>query len=126
MEPYERSVLSDAFIDEKFCAGDYIIKAGEEGNKFYLVEEGVCIATKSFHGEEAKEILSYEPGDYFGERALLKNEPRAANVIAKTDVRLVSVDRHSFKRLMGPIDDVMRRNMEVYEHFVMSHAQGIK
>ena len=45
MEPYERSVLSDAFLEENFKAGDYIIKAGEEGNKFYLVEEGECIAT---------------------------------------------------------------------------------
>lgn len=68
-------------------------------------------------GEEAKEIAKYNTGDYFGERALLVNEPRAANVIAVTDCKLVSLDRHSFKRLMGPIDEVMRRRMETYEHF---------
>ena len=61
--------------------------------------------------------MSYKTGDYFGERALLKNEPRAANVIAKTDCKVVSVDRHSFKRLMGPLDDIMRRNMDVYEAY---------
>ena len=115
MEPYERSVLSDAFMDEKFVQGDYIIREGEEGNKFYLIEEGEVYATKG--GEEAKELLHYKAGDYFGERALLKNEPRYCNVIAKTDCKLVSVDRHSFKRLMGPIDDIIRRNMEIYEHF---------
>jgi cAMP-dependent protein kinase regulator len=56
-----------------------------------------------------------KPGEYFGERSLLKNEPRAANIVAKTDCRLVSIDRHSFKRMMGPLDTLMRRNMEVYE-----------
>lgn len=59
--------------------------------------------------------MLYSRGDYFGERALIKNEPRAANVIAKTDCNVVSVDRHSFKRLMGPIDEILKRNMEIYD-----------
>lgn len=59
--------------------------------------------------------MHYKDGDYFGERALIQNEPRAANVIAKTDCKLISMDRHSFKRLMGPLDTILRRNMEVYE-----------
>lgn len=46
MEPYERSVLSDAFREENFKAGDLIIREGEEGNKFYLIEEGEAVATK--------------------------------------------------------------------------------
>ena len=56
MEPYERSVLSDAFIEESFQAGQQIIKEGEEGNKFYLVEEGQCVATI---GAEKKEVMTY-------------------------------------------------------------------
>jgi cAMP-dependent protein kinase regulator len=47
----------------------------------------------------------------------MNNVPRAANVIAKTDCILVSLDRHSFKRLMGPVDTIMRRNLEVYEAY---------
>ena len=122
MEPYERSVLSDAFIEENFKAGSVVIRHGEEGNKFYLVEEGELVATKVFGlgHEEAKEVMHYKAGDYFGERALIRNEPRAANVIAKTDCKLVSLDRHSFKRLMGPLDTILRRNMEGYEAFKMS------
>ena len=117
MDSYERSVLSDAFVEETFNAGETIIKEGEEGNKFYLVEEGELAATKVIgnHHEEAKEVMKYKAGDYFGERALIQNEPRAANVIAKTDCKVVSLDRHSFKRLMGPLDTILRRNMEVYE-----------
>ena len=61
MEPYERSVLSDAFSEEVFKAGETIIKVGEEGNKFYLVEEGDLIATKIINNhEEAKEVMKYK------------------------------------------------------------------
>jgi cAMP-dependent protein kinase regulator len=62
-------------------------------------------------------VKAYKVGDYFGERALLKNEPRAANVAAKTDCVVVSMDRHSFKRLMGPLEEILKRNMDVYENF---------
>ena len=60
-------------------------------------------------------------GEYFGERALMKNEPRAANVIAKGDCTVVLLDRHSFKRLLGPIDDLLKRNLEVYENFAVKN-----
>ena len=61
--------------------------------------------------------MDYEVGSYFGERALLKNEPRAANVIAQTDCVLVSMDRHSVKRLLGPLEELLKRNFEVYERY---------
>jgi cAMP-dependent protein kinase regulator len=48
--------------------------------------------------------MAYKAGDYFGELALLKNEPRAASIIAKTDLKLASIDRESFKRMLGPLD----------------------
>lgn len=61
--------------------------------------------------------MYYKSGDYFGERALIKNEPRAANVIAVTNCLVVSLDRHSIKRLLGPIEDLLKRNFELYERF---------
>ncbi len=61
--------------------------------------------------------MQYKVGDYFGERALLKNEPRAANIIAKTEMTTVSMDRHSFKRLMGPLEEILRRNLSIYDEF---------
>jgi cAMP-dependent protein kinase regulator len=47
MEPYERSKLADAFKEESYKAGDHIIKEGEEGNVFYFIESGECVATKT-------------------------------------------------------------------------------
>lgn len=65
-----------------------------------------------------KEVMHYKPGDYFGELALLRNEPRAANVIAKSNLKVVSLDRNSFKRLLGPLDDILMRNIEAYINYV--------
>ena len=76
MNPYERSSLSDAFVEESFKKGDYIIKQGDQGNKFYLIEEGEAIATIKQGNDEEKEVMSYKTGDYFGEIALIRNEPR--------------------------------------------------
>jgi len=45
---------------------------------------------------------------------LIENAPRAANVIAKTELSVVSLDRHAFKRLLGPIEEILKRNMEIY------------
>ena len=118
MEPYERSKLADAFKELKVSAGEAIIKEGEPGNDLYLLQEGEAIATKTLQaGKEPQQVMQYKSGDYFGERALIKNEPRAANVIAKTDCVLVSMDRHSVKRLLGPLEDLLKRNFEIYEKY---------
>jgi CRP-like cAMP-binding protein len=41
------------------------------------------------------------PGGYFGERALMTNEPRAATITAKTDCTLLTLDKEAFHKLLG-------------------------
>lgn len=71
-------------------------------------------------GEEPTKVMDYVVGGYFGERALIKSEPRAASIIAKTDCVLVSMDRHSVKRLLGPLETLLKRNFEMYEKFALN------
>ena len=95
-----------------------MIREGQEGTVFYIVMSGKASASKTMEpGKPPVEVMKYQEGDYFGERALLKNEPRAANIIASTDLTVVALDRHSFKRLMGPLEDILKRNMDVYKQF---------
>ena len=48
--------------------------------------------------------------NYFGEIALLKDDSkRHATVTAKGDVKCVKVDRDTFERVLGPIEDILRR-----------------
>lgn len=59
--------------------------------------------------------MEYRKGQYFGERALLTNESRAANIIATSEkLELLSLEREAFTRILGPLDELLKRNMEVY------------
>ncbi len=119
MDNYERSKLADAIKEVVYKEGDYVIKEGETGNIFFIIIEGSAIATKTLEpGKPAEEVMQYKASDYFGELALLKDEPRAANVIAKTKLKVASMDRQSFKRLLGPLDKILARNMDSYKNYV--------
>jgi cAMP-dependent protein kinase regulator len=54
------------------------------------------------------EVNTYKAGDYCGELALIKGEPNAAKIIATCDVKVISLDRNSFKRLLGLLETFSR------------------
>ena len=120
IEPYELMQISDAIKSATYQKDDYIIREGEMGDVFYILEEGECVATKTLEpGKPDTVIKDYGVGDYFGERALIKGEPRYANIIVKSETaKVISLDRTSFKRLLGPIEDLLKRNIEKYKTFV--------
>ena len=82
---------------------------------FFLVE-GEAYASIMNEGAE-QEVKQYATGDYFGELALLSGDPRAANVKARTACATVSMDRHAFKRMLGPLEEILKRNMDLYIKF---------
>ena len=92
-----------------------IIKEGDEGKELYFLVEGEAFASKVLEeGGAETEVKQYKSGDYFGELALINNDPRAANVKARTEVVCVTMDRHSVKRMFGPLDEILKRNMDLY------------
>ncbi|MCJ1352589.1 MAG: hypothetical protein MMC33_002573 [Icmadophila ericetorum] len=106
--PYERSKIADALETQKFPAGSVIIKEGDPGEAFYLLESGSAEVYKRGSGD--KPILRYKKGDYFGELALLDDKPRAASVISSTEVKVATLGKDGFQRLLGPVEERMRQN----------------
>mmetsp|Transcript_10207 Transcript_10207/g.10145 ORF Transcript_10207/g.10145 Transcript_10207/m.10145 type:complete len:250 (-) Transcript_10207:29-778(-) len=116
MDPYERSHIADALKPAQFREGEYVIREGEWGDVFYMIEEGTALATKTFTpGLPPVEVKQYKAGDYFGELSLLRGEPRAANIIATSKLSCVTLDRRAFKRMLGPLEEILRRNARKYE-----------
>ncbi|BDD61410.1 hypothetical protein MAP00_006454 [Monascus purpureus] len=103
---YERAKIADALDASKFSAGSTIIAEGDPGDAFYLLESGEA---QAFKNGVDRPVKSYKRGDYFGELALLDEKPRAATVVAKTDVKVARLGRDGFKRLLGPVEEIMRR-----------------
>jgi len=67
------------------------------------------------NGAEPKNVLDYKVGMYFGELALLKNQPRAASIVVMSEkAKVVSLDRKTFINLMGPLKDLLLRNVQMY------------
>lgn len=106
LESYERSKIADALDTIKHSAGATIITEGDPGDAFYLLESGEA---EAFVSGEEDPVKSYQRGDFFGELALLDDKPRAASILAKTDVKVARLGRDGFKRLLGPVENIMRR-----------------
>lgn len=66
-------------------------------------------------GEEAKYLKTYQPGESFGELALLYNAPRAATIKAKTDSILFELDRECFNHI---VKEAAMKKREKYDNFL--------
>eukprot|EP00947_MAST-08B_sp_MAST-8B-sp1_P003267 g3267.t1 len=104
--------LAAVATEHNFHDGDLIIEKGSEGDVFFLLLDGkVRCSEVGKDGLGSLEIVSGGEHSYFGERALITNEPRAANVTAVGDVRCMTIDRDTFVRLLGPLQDAMDQNL---------------
>jgi MFS family permease len=83
--------LARALVRVEAAEGDVIIREGDHGDLFYVVESGGVTVSK-----EGRFVASLGPGDYVGEIALLRDVPRTATVTATAPTVLQSLDRHHF------------------------------
>ena len=118
--------IQDSIKPGLYHKGDYIIREGEMGDVFYILEEGTCVALKTIEpGKPPIEVKQYTLGEYFGERALIKGEPRYSSIVATSDTVIVlSLDRFSFNRLLGPIEDLLKRNIEKYKTYCVNEKES--
>lgn len=99
--------LPAACIDELFrrferrpCArGEVVIREGDEGDYYYVIESGRFQVSRTVGGAEVV-LAELKTGDPFGEEALVSEAKRNATVTALTDARLLRLDRQHFNELL--------------------------
>lgn len=93
---------SDLYVE--IPAGQYLFREGDAGAEMYIVESGSIAILRAARGNEPLALL--EPGDFLGEMAVLEDQPRFASAMAKTDCRLLRIERAAFAELL-------RQNVEI-------------
>ncbi|KAL7533915.1 hypothetical protein ACHAWF_004666, partial [Thalassiosira exigua] len=99
--------IADALTAVTFKGGDRIINKGEQGEVFYIVKEGKAKAHDIGFGDSQYADQFYGPGEFFGERALLTGEPRAANITAETECIALALSRETFEKSLGPLQELI-------------------
>jgi MFS family permease len=106
--------LAAAFRPLSLPAGSVIIREGEPGERFYLIDSGEVSVQKN-----GAEVARLGAGDYVGEIALLRRIPTTATVVAHTNVELLALDPDIFidaitgsARARRVVDDVMARRLQ--------------
>lgn len=114
---YEKMIVADALRTKYYAPGDVIIEEGTTGDDFYIVEDGEVRCTKG--DEEVSARLG--SGDFFGELALVTNDLRMATVTAMRKTKCLVLDRKTFKRLLGPMQEHLRKRQDLYELYMTAH-----
>ncbi|KDO22112.1 AGC/PKG protein kinase [Saprolegnia parasitica CBS 223.65] len=112
-----------------FEDGEVIVQQGSRGDAFYIVASGTvgCTVAGSkrnliLMSSSKSEIARLTQGDYFGETALLNDQPRNCTVRAIGLVKCVRLMRADFIAMIGPLTAILESNgikraLRTYDHF---------
>ena len=78
-------------IDKIFADGEVIIKEGDQANSFFQIKEGSAIVYKSYGQTDQVKLTDLQPGQYFGEMAVIESYPRSSTVVANGEVKAVEI-----------------------------------
>lgn len=98
-------------VDKK--AGEIIFCEFEPGDAFYLIQSGKVKIVKVI-GEVEKTIDILNPGEFFGEMALLEQAPRTATALALTDVKLLEFNQQNFDILMQGNPQIVLNILKIF------------
>ena len=97
-----------AFATETSAAeGQILMKQGDYAVELIAIEEGTADVI-----QDGKKVASLGPGDLIGEMALFNREPRNADVIATSSMRLLKLTHWEIRRMS---DETVERIKEVVD-----------
>ena len=118
-----RTDKTDRVTAAHFQPGDMIIERGDPPTHFFVIKQGEVEVTRATPKDPNGEVMAVlGPGSFFGEKALLSNEPRVANVRARTAVDVLMMGKNVFTQIscsLAPLRDALaqalnRRAVDVW------------
>ncbi len=94
----ERKIVDGFMHERRYLKDEVVFDAGEEGQALYIILEGKVVICHADHTDQPIAVL--ESGNFFGELALLDDEPRVAQVRAAENCTFLVLFRGDFLDLM--------------------------
>eukprot|EP00397_Hematodinium_sp_SG-2012_P016978 GEMP01017340.1.p1 GENE.GEMP01017340.1~~GEMP01017340.1.p1 ORF type:complete len:809 (+),score=136.37 GEMP01017340.1:156-2582(+) len=95
----DRPRLANAFTTKTYTDGQNVVVCGEEGNELFLIKNGNAMVYITKGDSQKHQVATLVKGDYFGEGALLRGEPRNATVTSVGTLETLSITRKRFDGL---------------------------
>ena len=100
--------LAAKLEQRRVAAGEVVVREGDVGDLFYVIESGALDAT-----HDGRLLTHMEAGDHFGEIALLRDVPRTATVVATEDSVLQTIQREDFLAALTGDEELRGRTESV-------------
>jgi uncharacterized protein YhbP (UPF0306 family) len=81
-------------------AGELIVRQGGPADKFFVITEGEVEVLHEVGGQE-QVVATLGPGHFFGEVAIMRDQPREASVRATKPTRLLALERDDFRDVVA-------------------------
>lgn len=106
----QREILVGLLRPRQLEQGETVFREGDVGDEMFLVESGdVAITRRARSGRGEEKLKTVTRGDYFGELALLRGDPRAARATVRSQggAFLLSLSRDDLTSKLGPLRDAL-------------------
>jgi CRP/FNR family cyclic AMP-dependent transcriptional regulator len=110
VEDEELAQIAPFAEEESVDEGTYLVKEGDFSYEFMAIEEGEAEVLR-----DGEHVADLGPGDFFGEIGLLEKDRRTATVVAKTDMRLITLTGWDMKRMEKSMPEAVEKVRAVIE-----------
>jgi hypothetical protein len=111
------------FDYEMFEPGEVIFEQGEEGDCAYFIQDGEVEVLRARDGQEPALVATLTGGHFFGEAALIANDPRNATIRAKTSTKLAVLGKENFVAMCKLVPSARKDIMQAFQDRVDKTAK---
>jgi CRP-like cAMP-binding protein len=110
VEDSELAQIAPFADEQEVSEGTYLVREGDFSYEFMAIEEGEAEVLR-----DGEHVADLGPGDFFGEIGLLEKDRRTATVVAKTDMRLITLTGWDMKRMEKSMPEAVEKVRAVIE-----------
>jgi putative ABC transport system ATP-binding protein len=115
LTPTALTDIAEKMEKRRYAAAEVIIRQGEAGDRFFLISEGeVEVIRREDGAADGRPVARLSAGGFFGEHALLTDEPRNATVVALEDVVLYTLGKAEFRTALNASASFREQIQRVY------------